>query len=371
MEEKEIQALLTRYLSGDCNEEEIALVETVYLLDRKSYTAELSSQNITDDVNQVLETLPKPARRTTLMPVIAVAASLLVFLFAALYFFSAKDLPSAAQQSVAQNDVPPGKNRATLTLSNGKTIVLSSAKKGVVLTVEKMTYDDGTTIDEKNIISGYTLINTPSGGQYGITLSDGTKIMLNAATSIKFPSSFKGHVNRSIELNGEAYFEVTKDQKHPFIVKTANQTVEVLGTHFNISGYKDDAATRTTLMEGAVKVTSANKVEVKQLKPGQQAVSSGSEIQVEDVDAEDAIAWKNGYFMFDYESLEEVMAKLSRWYDIKVQYEDEAVKRTVFFGTISKFENISKVLRMLERTGVVKFEVKNRTLKIYKKKKMN
>jgi transmembrane sensor len=369
MEEKEIQVLLNKYINGECTEQETILVETVYLMDNKSYSGELSEQDINEDITKVLASLPQPVKQSKLLAAIAVAAGIIIFLLVGFYFFSVKNSPQIAKTKVSQNDVAPGKNIAILTLSNGKAIALSDAKKGVVLAYSELSYNDGSPVDEKLIEGGYTTMNTPIGGQYGLTLSDGTKIILNAASSVKFPSSFKGQANRTIELNGEAYFEVAKDQKHPFIVKTADQTVEVLGTHFNISSYTEDAATTTTLLEGAVKVASLSKVLTRELKPGQQSSLSGNGISIVDVEAEDAVAWKNGYFMFNYETLEDVMVKLSRWYGIKVEYEDPGVKDAVFFGTVSKYENISKVLNMLERTGVVKFQVKDRTLKIYSTKR--
>jgi transmembrane sensor len=360
MEEKQIKALLTKYAEGKCSPEEEALLESAYLLDNESHAHELSEEEIESDIKAVFDALPRPIKRNTTWSKVAIAACLIVALGTGLLLFenSVEKQKKPAAYSVA---IKPGKDAATLTLPSGNLIVLNGSKKGITINAKELAYDDGTKIGSNEEI-GDQIINTPKGGQYKVVLPDGTLVILNAASSLKFPSTFKGAVSRNVELRGEGYFEVAKDKKHPFRVTAGGQEVEVLGTHFNISNYPEDTEIRTTLLEGSVKVSSINKSFNKMIKPGQQAAFANGGILVSNVDVDDAVAWKNGYFMFNYETLESVMLKISRWYDIEVKYDDPSIKDIVFFGTISKFENISKVLNMLERTKKVKFQINGRTL---------
>ncbi|TKC61228.1 DUF4974 domain-containing protein [Pedobacter hiemivivus] len=265
------------------------------------------------------------------------------------------------------HDIPPGGNRATLTLANGKTITLNEAADG------ELAKDAGTIVrktgngqlvyevvggDTENKGYTYNTISTPKGGTYQVILPDGTKVWLNAASTLRFPTSFVSLSERKIELSGEAYFEVTKNAKHPFKVVAKIQEVQVLGTHFNISSYADDSFVKTTLFEGAVKVnnlqaTNGNKVI---LKPGQQSVINHRVITVIKADLQEVLAWKNGLFIFDGEPLESIMKKVSRWYDVDVVYEG-VDKKKLFDGSVSRFAHVSKVLSQLELTGDVHFKV--------------
>jgi transmembrane sensor len=367
MEEREIQALLIKYAEGKCTEEEKVLVESAYLLENERYTDELSKEAIAGDLAEVFRELPRPVRKIQMWPKIAAAACIVLALGIGLYVFRNSN-SSAKKTDSYTNLISPGKNTATLTLASGKVIQLAGSKAGVVINASQFTYDDGTRIGSNNE-AGYQTISTPNGGQYKIVLPDGSRIMLNAATTLRFPSNFHGLPTRTVELKGEAYFEVAKDKHHPFLVTAGDQKVEVLGTHFNIASYSEQPEIKTTLIEGSVKVSSIKSGLTKQLSPGQQATFSGNTINIQDIDVDDAVAWKNGYFMFNYESLEEVMVKISRWYDIDVQYDDATVKSTIFFGTISKFESITKVLNMLERTKKVKFQVDGRIIKVISRTK--
>ena len=363
MEERIIQALLIKYAEGKCTEEEKALVESAYLFENTTHADELSKEDISNDLAEIFNELPRPNRKRQLWPKIAAAACLVLASGVAMYVFIN---PGAKQKKAVPsytNIILPGKNTAALTLVSGKIIQLTEAKKGVVIHTSQITYEDGTPITGNNE-TGYETISTPNGGQYRIVLSDGSQIMINAASTLRFPSNFHGSATRTVELKGEAYFEVAKDKLHPFLVTAGDQKVEVLGTHFNVAGYSDEPEIKTTLLEGSVKVSSLATGATRQLNPGQQASFSRNGINIKKVDVDDEVAWKNGYFMFNYETLEEVMLKISRWYDIKVQYEDPAVKSIVFFGTISKFERFSKVLNMLERTKKVKFLVDGRVVTI-------
>jgi len=273
---------------------------------------------------------------------------------------------------IAKQDIAPGSNKAILTLGSGKRIVLTGAANGELAKEEGVVITkaaDGqliyTVSGKDSNSSDFNTIETPRGGQHQLRLPDGTEIWLNAATTLKYPANFTALKERRVQLSGEAYFQVAKDGSHPFIVETDRSSVEVLGTHFDVNAYKDDAVVKTTLLEGSVKVLRGAVVKV--IKPNQQAVSDGGGIVVKEVVADDAIAWKNGYFMFSSDRLDNIMSRIARWYDVDVVYGDESLKREIFLGTISRYEKISKVLRMLERTGTVVFEVKGNTVRINRK----
>jgi ferric-dicitrate binding protein FerR (iron transport regulator) len=245
----------------------------------------------------------------------------------------------------------------------------------------ELRYDDGAVV-ESGLAEGFAFgadmrsdvqmlaAKTPIGGTYQVTLPDGSRVWMNAASTLRFPSSFKGSALRKVELTGEAYFEVFKDKTHPFIVVSGAQQVEVLGTHFNINSYPDEPAVLTTLLEGAVRVNlvagnGSSRSAV--LKPDQQGVLKGQSISVRHVDAAYAVAWKNGYFMFNSERLETAMNKISRWYNIRVEYRDASLKDETLLGTISKFDDIGKVLKMIGRTDVVTFKAEGNKIIINRK----
>jgi ferric-dicitrate binding protein FerR (iron transport regulator) len=249
-----------------------------------------------------------------------------------------------------------------------------------------------------NARGGLLTAATPRGGTYQITLPDGTKVWLNAASSLKFPASFGSLKTRSVELTGEGYFEVAKDKAHPFIVATAKQEVQVLGTHFNINAYNDEGSTKTTLLEGSVSVSSLPLYSSSRgkrsderplghatsrdlsyrrddgggrddvvLKPNQESVlTNNAQIRVTDVTAEDAVAWKNGDFVFRGEALESVMRKVARWYDVEVVYADDVPRDVVIGGYVSRSRNISVVLERMAKTGRIKFKIEGKKITVMK-----
>lgn len=273
---------------------------------------------------------------------------------------------------IIKNDVVPGSNKAYLTLSNGEKIILDSAKNGLVATqagtnirktAEGRIVYDAVKQNEKVTEHSYNMITTPRGGQYQITLPDGSQVWLNAASSLKFPASFSDK-ERIVEVTGEAYFEIAKvtaasGARVPFKVISANQMVEVLGTHFNINAYADEASINTTLLEGSVKIWQRTTQQSQYLKPGQQA-RVGKSITVANVDVTGAVAWKNGYFNFSHENIGSIMRKISRWYNVDITYNGNITKEN-FIGSISKFEQVSQVLDMLQLTGSVHFKIENTT----------
>jgi transmembrane sensor len=261
-----------------------------------------------------------------LWPRIAITAAVVALIALGIYFFNFSGFSGSigSSRSSYANDVAPGRNTAIITLANGKTVNLSGAKTGVVIDADQFAYNDGTEIktssgDEHLSSTAQELltVSTPRGGTYQVTLPDGTRVWLNAASSLKFISGFNnpGHQHRKVELVGEAYFEVAKDKNHPFIVDSEGQQVTVLGTHFNISSYDDDSAVRTTLLEGRVKINESI------LKPGEQSVLTGGQIKIISADIESAMAWKNGDFIFKGEDFKTTMRKISRWYDVDITYD--------------------------------------------------
>ncbi|MDP9076187.1 MAG: FecR domain-containing protein [Bacteroidota bacterium] len=263
-------------------------------------------------------------------------------------------------------DILPGTNKAVLTLANGSKIVLNDAGNGKIARQQNIVINKAQNgeliynIDNSlkaarqpkvaDLIAMNTL-TTPRGGQYEVVLPDGTKVWLNAASSLKYPTSFPGN-ERKVELAGEAYFEVAKNAAKPFFVKTANQTVEVLGTHFNISSYSDETSTKTTLLEGSINVANASGMYLVKLKPGQQAISTIKGIKINtDADVEEAMAWKNGKFMFKNTDLPTIMRLLSRWYDVDVEYQGTIAEKH-YRGRISRNVPVSQVFEILKTSGV-------------------
>lgn len=303
-----------------------------------------------------------------LWPSIVITAAVMAFVAIGIYFFNSSSFYDAGRnsKSVYLNDIAPGRNTATITLANGQTVNLSDAKTGVVIG-DHLAYNDGTEIETSeggNPASERELLTviTPRGGTYEVILPDGTKVWLNAASSLKFLSDFGGEnvQQRKVELVGEAYFEVVKNAKRPFVVSSKGQQVTVLGTHFNISSYGDEDNTRTTLLEGSVRVNEMT------LKPGQQSVLKGKELKVSSADIESAMAWKNGDFVFKGEDFKTTMAKIARWYDVDIIYETDFKDHIELGGWISRKSKLSEVLSRIESASDVHFKVEGRRVFVTK-----
>lgn len=300
------------------------------------------------------------------------AAACITLLMVTGYYFQRSRPVIHTPPAVAQaNDIRPGSNKAILTLADGSEISLSDAANGALaqqtgVHISKtadgqLVYQPARESDASGPVA-YNKMETPNGGQHQVMLEDGSKIWLNAASSLRFPSTFRGAANRTVELQGEAYFEITKDAAHPFIVKTAQQEVKVLGTQFNINSYPEETAIRTTLLEGAVSVTLPGR-EPRLLKPGQQAVVTANTLQVVPVEVTEETAWKNGQFSFNGQEFRTVMSMIARWYDVKVTYDyDPGVLH--IGGTVSRNRRMEEVLKMLEVTGDVKFKVAGKTITV-------
>jgi hypothetical protein len=314
---------------------------------------------------------------------IAAAACFIGLSVTAYLLFNKKDTVPEKRVSVSyENDVQPGGDKAVLTLANGKQIVLDSAANGKLAQEgstqiskdgESLTYDAGSAGSEVT----YNLLSTPNGGQYKLTLPDGSKVWLNAASSIKYPTAFAGR-ERRVEISGEVYFEVMKNAKMPFRVQlpAGKGEVEVLGTRFNVNAYNDEETAKTTLLEGKVKVrqwsmvngqsASADAAAAVVLKPGQQAVLSRalSPLTIDhSPDLEQVIAWTNGMFIFRDQRIENIMRQLSRWYDVEVSYSKGPITEG-FNATIPRNVPVSKVLRLLELTTLVHFKIEGKKITV-------
>lgn len=279
--------------------------------------------------------------------------------------------PAAIVNTVSVHDVLPGGSKALLTLGDGSTIALDSAGNQVIRQGNTAIYQRKGQlqyeIQEGESAVSFNTLTTPRGGQYQLRLPDGSKVWLNAASTLKYPTAFSD-TSRLVELTGEAYFEIRslthtpvtgQHKKVPFRVKVNNMTVEVLGTEFNVQAYPDESKVTTTLINGKVKINSHRTTLT--LQPGQQAQMEGAGqlSLLPDADVEQAIAWKNGYFRFIKTDIYSIMQQLSRWYDVEIRYE-KGLKPYSFGAIISRNNNISQVLNMLEATGEVHFKVEGR-----------
>jgi transmembrane sensor len=274
------------------------------------------------------------------------------------------------QDTRFKNDIAPGEQKAVLTLSDGRKIVLDNAagtvaqQGGSVVKNEngELVYDD---LAKKGEVL-YNTLSTARGQTYPVTLADGSKVWLNSASSIRYPVAFNGN-ERVVEITGEAYFEVKRNPEKPFRVSILppsggsgnHAVVEVLGTHFNVMAYEDENSINTTLLEGSVKFIKDGQANL--LKPGQQVQlkDNGQRKVISEVDTEQVVAWKNGYFQFDGATIEEIMRTASRWYDMEVSYEGGKVNRS-FVATVSRNTPISKLLQLLEMTDRVHFKVEGK-----------
>lgn len=304
------------------------------------------------------------------------AASLVIVLGIGGYFYTQKAIKND-RVTMSRPDIPPGGNRATLVLSGGETISLSEKQDGLVVGKEGITYADGTSIVTSNAIQTVTII-TPRAGQYQVLLPDGSKVWLNAASTLKYPTQFTGNV-RCVELEGEAYFDVKKqgvwDKEHkklnrtPFVVGTSGQEIEVLGTQFNVSAYSDDKATKTTLVKGSVRVTRQGEVGARAvrsvlLSPGQQSTAQGESLFVKAVDVQQYIAWKDGVIVLDEQNLQAIIAQLERWYDVEFESTGLLRNKMTLSGEIPRNVSLTTLLDVLGEQMNLRFEIKGRRVMV-------
>jgi hypothetical protein len=362
---KDFLNLIERYLNNGASVEETELIENYY----KEFS---QNPNISDTLNEdevnslkaaIREKVDERIRRAE-NPTVPIyrrkyyqmAAAILLFsMLSVLVIYKVRKAPV---NLVAQNhDLAPGGNKAILTLANGAKINVGAIQNGA------LTAQPGTQIIKQNgqlayevsansnsTKISYNILTTPKGGQYHLILADGTNVWLNAASSLKYPTAFTGS-ERVVELTGEAYFEVVHNSKQPFKVKTANQTIQDIGTQFNVNAYDDEEASATTLVEGSVKIYDAKRAML--IKPGQQyLLKSNSIAEVKsDVDIDEIVAWKNGMFQFDNADIKTIMRQISRWYNVDIEYQGQ-IPSSTYHGRISRNSNASAILKILQLSGI-------------------
>jgi transmembrane sensor len=378
--------LFEKYLAGTLSEDEFkTLWETLQQPEHKEKWTDLASKiwqekqyhHTTDEETQqrILEKLESFAEKagTAVIPMRrkkhwwAVAASIIMLLGLATYWYATvynQKKPVESTQ-IAEAKIVPGGNKAVLTLSNGSKVILDTAANGLLANQGKvniikkqngeLVYD---AINKGSREMYYNTVTTPRGGQYKILLPDGTGVWLNAASSITYPVGFNAN-ERRVSINGEVYFEVAKDKKRPFRVAVDDMTIEVLGTHFNVMAYNDEAG-KTTLLEGSIELSKQGTKTL--LKPGQQAqVKEGGGVAVVNgVDLEQTVAWKNGQFSFSSADIGTIMRQAARWYDIKVEF--RGVCTTLFSGDIPRTAELKDMLSIPEETGKVSFIIQDHTV---------
>ena len=302
---------------------------------------------------------------------VAAAAAVILFIAGAAYWIlNSSDKNDVRSNAVALSQktspITPGGNHAVLTMADGSTIVLDSIQNGKIqyggAKISKqngLLIFDGTSHNSTATTVSFNTLRTPRGGQYKVVLADGSKVWLNASSSLRFPTAFTGN-QREVELTGEAYFEVAKNKEKPFQVKVGDMQVNVLGTHFNINAYPDESAIRTSLLEGSVKITKGKTSGL--LKPGEQGTLKwgGNKLEIKEANMNEVMAWKNGLFQFEGADITTIMKQISRWYDVEVIYSGKVPVRR-FEGKISRDAQLSDVLKILELSDV-KFTVQGKTI---------
>ncbi|MDR6783287.1 transmembrane sensor [Pedobacter africanus] len=375
MEKEKAEELLIKYFEGNCTAEEKLLIMHGYNLFEQE-SAELETEPDYDYwKSRISQNLPVK-RNFSLWPRIAAAVAVAAFIFGAGLFYFSKENNLTEQSNASAQDIAPGKAGATLTLANGQKISLTDVANGEIATEEGVVVTktaDGKLVYEINadlakggspqVSNSANTLSTAVGETYMLTLPDKSRVWLNAASSLTYSADLLDHGVRKIKLKGEAYFEIYKDKLHPFVVSTSGQEIEVLGTHFNVNSYADEPVTTTTLLEGSVKIIKGSEAHI--LKPNQQSLLSATNFNIKNVNTEQAVAWKNGYFKFKDEKIENIMRQIARWYNIEVVFSGEIPQESIA-GRVSRSKNISQVLKALEATKLVHFKVEGRKVIVSK-----
>lgn len=379
-----IAGLLERSREGKCTEEETAELDAWFHSlkgGRNDLEAWLGEAGGEDQLAAILferfnEKLTVKKRMRTRQLWYSAAAAVLIVIAASAIFIPKTRQPIVKQQATNVKKVTaPGANKAILTLSDGTQVDLSDAANGYVanqvgIKVKKavngkLIYDragaEGSTGEAGSLV--YNTIATPRAGQYEVELPDGTKVWLNAESRLRYPVKFTG-TERKVELTGEAYFEVAHNKALPFRVATAEQTITVLGTHFNIKGYADERTIATTLLEGSVSIANNVSGQSKLLVPGKQSniIKGEGAIEVTDAHTDEVMAWKNGYFIFDNQDIKSIMKLISRWYDVDVDY--KLTRSVRFGGTFSRSSDLKELMKNFELLGNLHFELKERRITV-------
>jgi len=390
MNKKRISFLFQRYLDDIATPDELKELEKVVstsddiemlneIIDDKYYT--IPEQSIADksgspakerSFEQIVRQ-PQHQKTYRLWPRIAAAAAIILVTGAGLFYYNHQRVADQ-QTNFVKNDIKPGGNKAYLILANGSRIVLTNAKNGQLakqtgVTITKtangqVVYSVENTSTTTAKPNEYNTIATPKGGKWRVNLPDGTAVWLNAASSMAYPASFTGSKVRRVELKGEAYFEVAHDKNKPFIVVTSGQSIQVLGTHFNVNSYEDEDIVKTTLLEGKVEVSPQGNLSPIILLPGEQSLVSANTIRKKRVDPELSVSWRDGSFAYKNAPLSLVMREIARWYDITIVYKITNPEAHTFSGSVSRYDQVDGILRAIELTGDVKFIINGKQITV-------
>lgn len=378
-----IRELAERWMRGDLNAEEEAYLREWYnafddtevtLKDVNYRHAEELKSHIYQKLMYRIKQDGKP--KHTYKKTILISSGVILSLIAIfIWIFPIKNSPISDPQLT--QDIAPGGNKAYISLPDGKQINLSSTQEGIILSDGKLCYTNGTPVEDLESSLAeldpapdqVIRIGTPYGGQYKVVLPDGSKVWLNSGSTLEYPLNFDPE-SREVHFEGEGYFEIKRLAKTgnaheniPFIVRMDQQIIQVLGTTFNIKGYKDEDEVSTTLLHGSVEVTptgSGMSLSGTILKPNEKAILKGKSIEVNTVNAANEIAWKNGTFLFEESNLSDILHQLQRWYNVDVNY--KAIPDLHFTGAIDRNQPLSKVLEMLELTGGIKFNIQHSSI---------
>lgn len=370
MEQSDLQNLLIKYNNGTCSPEESAIVENWYLQwnIQPQVVDETELSAVKDDVWQSVSEEITTIKTVRLWKRMGIAAAITLFTLSIGIWLYQSNFSDRAQTIRYGSDVDPGGRGATLTLANGKKIKLDTAHIGLVdelsgFRISKA--EDGKLVYEytgaANSAEEIHTLSTEKGETYQILLPDGSLVWLNAATSLSFSTGLNSGSIRKVTLSGEGYFEVAEDKSRPFIVESEGQEVEVLGTHFNVNAYSDEASIKTTLIEGSVRIRKFGNFKNQiVLKPNQQATTTDAGISVKRIDVVDVVDWKNEGFIFNGGNFDVSMRKIARWYDVQIIYDSATLKDSEIGGFISRKNSLSAVLKFIESTGKVHFKIEGR-----------
>ncbi|NMN36054.1 FecR family protein [Pedobacter sp. SG918] len=378
-----IKLLFDQYLQNTITEDELAELyqhlqddehqaqfdEVVsHYFDSTSHAAHVNSKEVGDlawqEISQHIadQQPPKKLRLFSTFKFVATAAAIVIVLFTTLYIYQSNHTQNRLGKAIA-HDIQPGTHRATLQAANGKIYQLEGSKQEIVADKNAIRYKDGALLETEDQIQNFTL-TTPKGGQYRITLADGTKVWLNAASSISYPSAFAGK-ERRVVVHGEAYFEVAHNAQKPFIVSTDKQDIKVLGTTFNVNAYENEGVTVTTLVHGRVQLNGPNISKPAYLNPGEQSVLNQYAFQIRPVDVSLNTSWKDGEFIFTATPLTAALRQIERWYNLEIDYRG-IPENIQIHASIQRDKPLSAILSALEKITNLKFDVEGRRVKLMK-----
>ncbi len=377
MENEKVFELLNKYNQQTCTVEEKAIVESWYNDYASKQEASFPDADLDEDKtliwNKISETqFERKVWRLKHWKTVVTIAAAIAIIVPGIYLFLSIVRQDSKQNNLTALDVAPGKIGATLTLANGKKVRLSNvvnrqiAQQGGVA-ISKTA--DGHLIyqieNTKGAVNSFNTLSTDKGETYVVILPDRSKVWLNASSSLTYSTNLNDHGIRRVKLQGEAYFKVFKDKAHPFVVRTGNQQVVVLGTEFNINNYRDEPAIATSLIEGSVKVIS-DKLQEQTIIPGEQLSNDGKNFKVSKVNLDNVADWKDGEFNFQHLPFRVAMRKIARWYDVEVIYDSSVPDNIISGGWISREVKLSTILEGIESSKLVKFRLEGRKLYVSK-----